>query len=371
MSFFSSIPQEPEDPIYGLQVVFKNDPRPDKLNLSIGVLPGKKGAMRFQAIEKAAQKVQENGPGFEYLPIDGLVDFREAATELIFGTKVNIYTAQTVGGTAALCVGAQLLRSQLTSKIAIPDPTWVNHRRLFEAHGLHVTSFAYHAAPDGSLDTTSYLASLDRLQERSCVVLQASCHNPTGLDPTMDQWKMLLSKIQQKKLIPFFDIAYQGVGLGIEEDAAAIRLFYEAGCEMLVASSFSKNFGLYGERVGTLSVVTKSPLQPLSSQIRKIIRSLYSSPAAHGARLAAMCLKEPALFGLWKDEIEMTQCQIKEKRKLLASSLQQKGLHTMATNVLKSTGESIRHRSQSAKENLKIFLQIRLQKKQKIKTRIL
>lgn len=320
MNFFSHVPKEPEDPIYGLQVTFKKDLRPDKLNLSIGFLLGENGPYRFSAVEKAAAKLFEASPGYQYLPIDGLPAFREAACDIVFGEKVG-YTAQTVGGTAALHVGGKFLLEQATKHILISNPTWVNHKKLFETLGFTVSQFDY-KVHHGELDLTPMLAAIEKMPEGSAIILQASCHNPTGIDPTDEQFKKISAAIKKKRMIAFFDLAYQGLGKGVEEDVRAIRFFLREGHEFLVATSFSKNFGLYSERVGALSIVApKEHVEAISSQIRKIIRSIYSSPSSYGAHLVATVWNDPELRSEWRGEIEALREDLEEKRSSLALEL--------------------------------------------------
>jgi len=320
MNFFSHVVKEPEDPIYGLQVVFKKDLRPDKLNLSIGFLLGENGPYRFSAVDKAEVQLLEKMPGYQYLPIDGLPAFREAAAEIVLGEKIG-YTAQTVGGTAALHVGGKFLLEQVTKHILISDPTWVNHKKLFETLGFTVSQFAYRVEK-GVLDLQPMLDAIEEMPDGSAIILQASCHNPTGIDPTEAQFEIMSAAIKKKRMIPFFDLAYQGLGRGIEEDVHAIRYFVKEGHELLVATSFSKNFGLYSERVGALSIVTSDQyVDAISSQIRKIIRSVYSSPPAHGGHLVAMIWNDPALRAEWRQEIRALRNDLEEKRTTLALEL--------------------------------------------------
>lgn len=345
MSKFSTVPKEPEDPIYGLQVTFKKDERPSKINLSIGVFPGSQGkAFRFQVVDKAEEIVQDNRPGKDYLPIDGLASFCEATSDLVFGqarthSKLKCYTAQTVGSTAALHVAGKFLAQHIAKKIFIPDPTWVNHRKLFESCGLDVAIYPYRIAQDGSLHLDAILAAIESMPEGACIVLQASCHNPTGIDPKDDEWKILSQAIKTKKLLPFFDIAYQGVGRGLEEDARSIRIFFEDGHELFVAASFAKNLGLYSERVGALLITCEQETQaPIASQIRKIIRSIYSSPPSHGAHIANCILTTPDLYAAWQEELKMLRTNLASTRKLLADTILRYKPDFAVDTLLKSTG---------------------------------
>lgn len=345
MSKFSTVPKEPEDPIYGLQVTYKKDERPHKINLSIGVFPGAQGkAFRFQVVDQAEEIIHQMRPGKDYLPIDGLSSFCEATADLILGTerirsKMKCYTAQTVGSTAALHIGGKFLAQNITKKIFIPDPTWVNHRKLFESCGLDVAIYPYRITQDGSLDIEAIIEAIDSMPEGSCILLQASCHNPTGIDPKVEEWKILSHAIKAKKLFPFFDIAYQGVGRGLDEDAESIRIFFADNHELFVAASFAKNLGLYSERVGAL-VATCMPEThaALSSQIRKIIRSIYSSPPAHGAHIASAILSTPELFTSWKEELKGLRTNLENCRELLYQAIHTLKPEMALGPLLKSTG---------------------------------
>lgn len=324
MNTFSTIIQEPEDPIYGLQVTFKKDTRPHKKNLSIGAFPGKSGSsFRFSAVDKAEEILHQKKLSKDYLPIDGLASYCECVSDLVLGEKrkeyaLSSYTAQTIGGTAALHIGAKFLRNFLTKKIYIPDPTWVNHHRLFEACGLETQSYPYIITKEGRIDIKAMTSSIQSMQNGSAIVFQASCHNPTGIDPTDEEWKILSDAVKEKGLIPFFDMAYQGLGRGLDEDAFSIRLFLKEGHEMLIATSFSKNFGLYSERVGALTITcTPDAIAPISSQVRKIIRSIYSSPASHGAYIVQTILSDPLLRADWKEDLMKLRAFLASSRKTL------------------------------------------------------
>ena len=345
VNYFSILSQEPEDPIYGLQVAFKKDPRPTKINLSIGVFPeeGNSGAaFRFPVITAAEEQVLQQQFPKSYLPIDGLPAFCKHTANLLFGnTQDNAiyksYTAQTIGGTAALHIGAKLLAKQFTKHIFISNPTWVNHRPLFEACGMQVGTYPYEVTPEGHLHIDAITKAIHSMPKGSVIVLQASCHNPTGIDPTQNDWKRLQEAIADRGLITFFDIAYQGLGRGLEEDAWPIRLFLEKGHEMLIATSFAKNFGLYCDRVGALTIVAQEQcIAPIASQIRKIIRSIYSSPAAHGAHIVTTIFENPVLLKQWHTELKKLRDQLQIARDLLHAALEKKNCSIKALKT--STG---------------------------------
>jgi len=345
MAHFSKVAQEPEDPIYGLQVSFKKDTRPDKINLSIGVFPkDPTSSFRFSAVDAAEKILAEKKLSKDYLPIDGLVAFCNHTTDLVLGNdrshpSLTSYTAQTVGGTAALHIGAKFLLQNGVRKIFISDPTWVNHRRLFEACGLEVLNYPYEITKAGTVDLKKMLTAIQNMPENSCIVLQASCHNPTGIDPTDADWQTLSDAIRAKKLIPFFDMAYQGIGRGLDQDAASIRLFLKNNHEMLIASSFSKNFGLYSDRVGALTITCEpASVSPISSQIRKIIRSIYSSPPAHGAHIVNTILSSDELSLLWKDELATLRKKLHDSREAIHLIVEKNNKMGSFEQLMKSTG---------------------------------
>ena len=356
MSTFVRIPKAAEDPIYGLQVTFKKDERPQKINLSIGVFPEKeKGeaaspskAFRFSVVDRAEERLLQKRLAKDYLPIDGLASFCKLACDLVMGkeegqnrpeSKLKCYTAQTVGSTAALHIAGRFLAQHLSKKIFISDPTWVNHRKLFESAGLEVNTYPYCITADGKVDIEAFVQAINSMPEGSTIVLQASCHNPTGVDPTDAEWKIISRAIFSRKLLPFFDIAYQGIGRGLDEDAFAIRLFFEEGHELLVATSFAKNLGLYSERVGALIVACKEEDEvAVASQIRAVIRSIYSSPSAHGAHVASIILSDPELFSLWEKELQGLRENLANTRNLLHTALTQSGEQKVLPTLLKSTG---------------------------------
>ncbi len=344
MNYFASIEQEPEDPIYGLQVLFKKDPRPEKINLSIGTLPNSDGkAFKFASIAKAEANVHSQNLPKDYLPIDGYEPFRLAVQELIVGPKKEnsraAYTAQAVGGTGALYIAGQFLARHITKTIFISDPTWVNHRKLFTACGLEVFSYPYVVAKNGALDIQHLLNTLYAIPIGSAVCLQASCHNPTGIDPTLQEWKEISRILKTRNHIALFDIAYLGLGTGLEDDLAPIRLFFEEGHEMLIASSFSKNMGLYGERVGALTIAChEKETLPIASQIRKIIRTIYSSPPSHGAYIAAECLRSHALRGEWHAELHTKRAELDQLRSAFYQEMEKYRPHDPFTALKASTG---------------------------------
>ena len=269
-----------------------------------------------------------------YLPIDGIAAYDAATQGLVFGDAAarregRIATVQGVGGTGALKVGADLLQRMSPKAIVlISDPSWENHRALFEGAGFAVAHYPYYDAARRGIDFDAMLAALDRAAPGTIVVLHACCHNPTGYDITLAQWAQVIATVKARGLVPFLDMAYQGFGEGIAEDGAALGLFMAAGLDFFVATSFSKSFSLYGERVGALSVVceTKNDAERVLSQLKRVIRTNYSNPPIHGAQVVATVLTTPALRALWEQELAGMRVRIKEMRVALRARLEAAGV---------------------------------------------
>ena len=250
-------------------------------------------------------------------------------------------TAQALGGTGALKIGADFLRQLLPqAKAAISNPSWENHRALFERAGFEVVEYAYYDPATHGLDYEGMLASLRALPEQSVVVLHACCHNPTGVDPTLEQWAGIVEVIKARKLVPFLDIAYQGFGDGLEEDAAVVRMFADQGLTMLISSSFSKSFSLYGERVGALTIVAgdKEEGARVLSQVKRVIRTNYSNPPTHGGTVVATVLNSPELFSLWSQELAEMRERIRLMRRQLVDKLKALGVAQDMEFVVKQRG---------------------------------
>jgi aromatic-amino-acid transaminase len=269
------------------------------------------------------------------MPIDGISAFNQQAQALLLGADSGVLaagravTVQALGGTGALKIGADFLKRFFsTSQVWISNPSWENHRQLFEAAGFTVNNYPYYDSKTRGLDFTSMLDTLRTLPARSVVVLHACCHNPTGVDPSREEWTRLVDIFQTTGLIPFFDIAYQGFGAGIDADAFAVRAFAEAGIPCLVAQSFSKSFALYRERVGALTVVTasKDEAKRVQSQLKRVIRTNYSSPASHGAQLVASVLADPGARARWEGEVAEMRERIRQMRELFVRRIREKGV---------------------------------------------
>ncbi|MFK0312708.1 amino acid aminotransferase [Pseudomonas sp. NPDC090233] len=318
MSLFSAVELAPRDPILGLNEAFNADPRTDKVNLGVGVYCNEEGRIPLlrAVIEAETQRAAQHASR-GYLPIDGIATYDQAVQKLIFGAESpllaagRVVTVQAVGGTGALKIGADFLkRLSPNAVVAISDPSWENHRALFETAGFPVQNYRYYDAPSNDVNRAGMLEDLNALPSGSIVVLHACCHNPTGVDLGLDDWKNVLEVVKAKGHVPFLDMAYQGFGDGIAEDAFAVRLFAESGLEFFVSSSFSKSFSLYGERVGALSIVTanKDESTRVLSQVKRVIRTTYSNPPTHGATIVATVLNSDELRQMWEAELgEMRQ----------------------------------------------------------------
>lgn len=315
------------DPILSLNEAFGKDPRTNKINLSIGIYFDNDGKIPMLPSVRAAElKVVEAAGARPYLPMEGAANFRTAVQHLLFGAehaavKANrVVTLQTVGSSGGLKVGADFIKRYFPeSTMLISDPTWDNHRAVFEGSGLTVKTYPYYDAQTGGLRFDAMLASLKEATAKSVVLLHACCHNPTGVDLTKEQWQQLVPVLKERDLIPFLDLAYQGYGDGIEEDAYAIRLLGDSGLSFFVANSFSKSMSLYGERCGALSVVCPDAAQATNvlGQLKASIRRNYSNPPMHGGQIVARVLTDPELRPLWEAEVVAMRDRIQAMRRAL------------------------------------------------------
>ena len=332
---FSQIAQAPADPILGLTEAFNNDPNPRKVNLGVGVYQDGNGKVPvLKAVREAEMRWHEREDSKSYLPIDGVPAYNKQVQSLLFGADSDIpaskraVTIQGLGGTGALKVGADFLRRFFPeSDLYISDPSWENHRALFESAGFTVNNYPYYDAATHGVDFDGMLTTLKGLPAQSIVVLHACCHNPTGVDLTNAQWDTLVGLFQNSRLIAFLDFAYQGFGAGLEPDAYAVRAFVNGGVSCLIANSFSKSFSLYRERVGALTVVTpdEAEAKRVLSQLKRVIRTNYSSPAAHGANVVATILADNDLRQLWEGELTEMRERILHMRGLLVAGLKERG----------------------------------------------
>ena len=335
-SLFAAVDMAPRDPILGLNEQFAADPNPAKVNLGVGVYYDDEGKLPLlkcvaHAERQMAQALTPRG----YLPIDGIAAYDRAVQELVFGADSEavragrIATVQAVGGTGGLKIGADFLhRLAPGAKVLISDPSWENHRALFESAGFVVENYPYYDAARRGVDFPAMLSALRSSAPGTIVVLHACCHNPTGYDLDPAQWSQVVEAVKTRGLVPFLDMAYQGFGEGIAEDGAVIGQFVGSGLDFFVSTSFSKSFSLYGERVGALSVVceTKNEAVRVLSQLKRVIRTNYSNPPTHGAQVVTAVLTTPELRALWEEELAGMRVRIKQMRQTLVDKLKAAGV---------------------------------------------
>ncbi|WP_338562630.1 amino acid aminotransferase [Erwinia sp. E_sp_B04_7] len=332
---FERIAAAPADPILGLADLFRADDRPNKINLGIGVFKDETGKTPvLTSVKKAEQYLLENETTKNYLSIDGLADFGKCTQELLFGKESVIVsakrarTAQTPGGTGALRVAADFIATQTSAKrIWVSNPSWPNHKNVFESAGLEVCEYQYYDAANHALDFDGMVSVLREVKAGDIVLFHGCCHNPTGVDPSAEQWTKLSEMSLANGWLPLFDFAYQGFARGLEEDAEGLRIFASSHQELIVASSYSKNFGLYNERVGALTLVASeaSVADTAFSQVKATIRANYSNPPAHGAAVVATILSNAELRALWEQELTDMRQRIHRMRQLFVNTLQEKG----------------------------------------------
>ena len=320
------------DPIFALVDAYNADPRPAKVNLSIGIYFDEQGRLPvLPSVQLAEQRILAAGGAKPYLPMEGDAACRAQVQTLLLGaghpaiSEGRVATLQTVGSSGGLKVGADFLKAWLPdAQVWVSDPTWDNHRAMFEGSGFTVNTYPYHDAASGGLRFEALLATLQGLPRRSIVLLHACCHNPTGVDLSPAQWDALIPVLRQRELLPYLDLAYQGFGLGIEEDAYAVRALADAGLTFFVANSFSKSMSVYGERCGALSVVCTTPAEAalVLGQLRFTVRRIYSSPALHAARIVAHVLGDADLRPMWVAELAAMRQRIAAMRQALHDRLQ-------------------------------------------------
>jgi aromatic-amino-acid transaminase len=336
MSLFSAVTLAPRDPILGLNEQFAADPNPAKVNLGVGVYFDEEGRLPLLQCVAAAQAALLASPKpHGYLPIDGIAAYDQAVQALVFGADSDavrtrrIATVQALGGTGALKIGADFLhRLDPQAKVLISDPSWENHRALFTNAGFTVETYPYYDADTRGIRFDAMAAALEAAPAGTIVVLHACCHNPTGCDLDDAQWERVVDIVRDRGLVAFLDMAYQGFGAGIAEDGAVVGRFLAAGLDFFVATSFSKSFSLYGERVGALSVVCAGADEAgrVLSQIKTVIRTNYSNPPTFGAQVVATVLTSPALRAQWEDELRAMRERIRAMRGALVSKLRAAGL---------------------------------------------
>ena len=336
MSLFTAVEMAPRDPILGLNDQFAADTNPSKVNLGVGVYFDDNGKLPLLQCVQAAEKAMMDKPTPRgYLPIDGIDAYDNGVKALVFGADSDVVksgrvsTVQAIGGTGGLKIGADFLKKlNPNAKVMISNPSWENHRAIFQNAGFEVDNYAYYDAATRSIDFAGMLADLNAAPAGTVVVLHACCHNPTGYDITAAQWDQVIEVVKAKNLVAFLDMAYQGFGHGIAEDGAVIGKFVAAGLNIFVSTSFSKSFSLYGERVGALSVVAndKEEAARVLSQLKIVIRTNYSNPPTHGGAVVAAVLNNPELRAQWEAELGEMRVRIKAMRQKLVDGLKAAGV---------------------------------------------
>ena len=336
MSLFTAVEMAPRDPILGLNEQFAADTNPSKVNLGVGVYFDDNGKLPLLKCVQAAEKAMMDKPTPRgYLPIDGIAAYDNGVKALVFGADSDVVksgrvsTVQAIGGTGGLKIGADFLKKiNPNAKVLISNPSWENHRAIFQNAGFEVGTYAYYDAATRSIDFNGMLADLNAAAAGTVVVLHACCHNPTGYDITAAQWEQVIEVVKAKGLVAFLDMAYQGFGHGIAEDGAVIGKFVAAGLNIFVSTSFSKSFSLYGERVGALSVVANDAEEAkrVLSQLKIVIRTNYSNPPTHGGAVVAAVLNNPELRAQWEQELGEMRVRIKEMRQKLVDGLKAAGV---------------------------------------------
>jgi aromatic-amino-acid transaminase len=347
-SLFAAVELAPRDPILGLTEQFNADPNPAKVNLGVGVYYDDNGKLPLlQCVQEAEKLMMEAPKARNYLPIDGIAAYDKAVQGLVFGSDSalvkagRVATVQAIGGTGGLKLGADFLkRLNPGATVMISDPSWENHRALFETAGFPVAQYPYYDAAKKGIDFDGMLGALNAAAAGTIVVLHACCHNPTGYDITAEQWTQVVAAVRARGLVPFLDMAYQGFGEGIVEDGAVIGQFVASGLDFFVSTSFSKSFSLYGERVGALSVVcaSKEEADRVLSQMKRVIRTNYSNPPTHGAQVVALVLTTPALRTMWETELTAMRVRIKQMRQALQDKLQAAGVKRDVSFITRQKG---------------------------------
>uniref|UniRef100_A0A0C9S8G8 Aspartate aminotransferase n=1 Tax=Wollemia nobilis TaxID=56998 RepID=A0A0C9S8G8_9CONI len=349
-SAFEKLQQAPEDPILGVTVAYNKDPSPVKLNLGVGAYRTEEGRPLVLSVVRQAEEalIQDRSRYKEYLPITGLAEFNKLSAKLILGSdspaiqESRVATVQCLSGTGSLRVGAEFLSKHYSQRIIyIPVPTWGNHPKIFNLGGLSVQTYRYYDPSTRGLDYQGMLEDLSAAPSGAIVLLHACAHNPTGVDPTQEQWQGIRQLVRQKGLLPFFDSAYQGFASGnLDADAYSVRLFVADGGECLIAQSYAKNMGLYGERVGALSIIcrTENVAKRVESQLKLVIRPMYSSPPIHGATIVATILGDRNLNYNWTLELKSMADRIISMRHQLYDALKARGTPGDWTHIIKQIG---------------------------------
>ena len=336
MNLFDVVTPAPVDPILGLSEAFREDPAPEKINLTVGVYQNEEGiSPLLPSVCQAEERLLKATSPKTYLPINGHPEFIRHAGNLLFGADNEmlatnrIASAQTPGGTGALRVAAEFIRRILGQRtVWVSNPTWANHKGIFAAADLELRTYPYYDPETHSLNMDGFITVLEDIPENDVVLFHACCHNPTGVDPTEDEWETIAKVCKERRLLPLVDFAYQGFATGWIDDAVAIRAFSKYGMEFLVCSSFSKNFGLYQDRVGALHVVAKNApeAQRVLSQLKSLIRTNYSNPPAHGSLIISTILGDSELRLQWEEELKEMRLRLHSVRQRFAEGLERAGV---------------------------------------------
>lgn len=346
---FEVLDMAPPDPILGLSEAFKKDPNPDKINLGIGVYCDENGKTPvFHSVKKAEERILASEKTKNYVnPNSGSPEYSATVQELLFGAghpviaEGRCVTAHTPGGTGALRVAADLIKLvKPDANVWLSEPTWPNHPSIFQAAGIHAPVYPYYDAAGKRLDFDRLIAALEKVPGGDVVLLHACCHNPTGMDPSVKEWQAIAEVSARQGWVPLFDFAYQGLADGLEEDARGLAQFLAPGRELLVCSSFSKNFGLYNERVGALTLVADSrgSAEKALSHLKRVIRSNYSNPPAHGSNIVTTILQDAALRSEWEGEVKAMRDRIAGMRRLFVDTLRAKGVAQDFSFLVKQKG---------------------------------
>ncbi len=345
---WENIEQAPADAIFGLTEAFKNDPNPDKVNLGAGVYKDDLGNTPVLEAVKAAEKILLNGEKSKsYLPISGDPLYADNVQKLIFGETAEVYTAkrastiQAPGGTGALRMGADLLKKfSPNAAVWVSSPTWANHKGIFSAAGFEIKEYPYYDARTKSVDIDNLISCLERIPKGDIVLMHACCHNPSGVDLSSDQWRQVADIAKEKKWVPFLDFAYQGFASGIKEDRFAVEMFVNTGLDLFIASSFSKNIGLYNERTGALTIVCPSSHEArvAMGHLKLTVRTCYSNPPAHGGLIVATILSDKDLTAQWIEELNFMRKRIVTMRCALVDGLAGRGIKDDFSYIKKQRG---------------------------------
>ena len=333
---FEQFAPAPPDAILGLTEAFKKDPNPKKVNLGVGIYKDAQGRTPILAsVKRAEERILQEENTKNYLSIDGSPEYGAAVQELLFGADHEIIrsnrsiTAQAPGGTGALRVAADFIATMFPgARVWLSDPTWPNHPSVFKAAGLTTAVYPYFDAANNGVAFAAMLAAIKQIPAGDVVLLHGCCHNPTGADLSLAQWQEVAAVVAERKLLPLVDFAYQGFGDGLDDDAAGLRALCTEVDELLIASSFSKNFGLYNERVGALTLVARNTdaAEKALGHIKIAIRANYSNPPAHGAAVVTTVLRDPALRAQWEAEVTEMRERINTMRHLFVETLNEKGV---------------------------------------------